>query len=145
VPVPAGDTSIAPPSEDDGVGYVPTPAGTPETAPVSPRPLFAGALDPGPGRNAAAEGVGPALRRAPALGADIAAERTVQPGDHLWAIANSHLYERLGRSPSDAELATYWAHLVHVNRPRLRSGDPDLIFPGEVVTCPPITDVGIRH
>lgn len=145
VPVPAGDTPIAPPAEDEGAGYLPTPAGHPETAPVSPRPLFAGALDPGPGRNAAAQAIGPELRPAPAPAADTAAERTVRPGDHLWGIAEAHLSEVLGRSPSDAELATYWAHLVDVNRSGLRSGDPDLIFPGEVVSCPPIAEVGMER
>lgn len=146
VPVPAGDAPIAPPTDDESDGYVPTPAGTVEAAPppiaVTPRPLFAGALDSGPGRSVAAEAIGPEVQSATSAAA-VAAERTVRPGDHLWGIAAGHLREALGRSPSDAELATYWAHVVDVNRSGLRSGDPDLIFPGELVICPPVADVGI--
>jgi nucleoid-associated protein YgaU len=150
VPVPAGDAPVAPPSEDEGGGYVPAPAGAAEVAPppiaITPRRLFAGALDPGPNRSVAADAIGPELPPpAPATAADVPADRTVRPGDHLWGIAKAHLNQVLSRSPTSAELATYWAHLVHVNRAGLRSGDPDLIFPGEVVTCPPVRDAGIRR
>jgi nucleoid-associated protein YgaU len=33
--------------------------------------------------------------------------------------------------------------MIDANRPQLRSGNPDLIFPGEVVTCPPTAEVGL--
>lgn len=138
VPVPAGDVLIAPPAED--AGSVPTSAGPDEPEPASPRPSLAGGPDPGPER--VDDDIDPGVRRAGAAH-DTATERAVRPGDHLWGIAEAHLAHVLARGPSDVELATYWAHLVEVNRPRLRSGNPDLIFPGEAVTCPPTEDVGI--
>jgi nucleoid-associated protein YgaU len=53
---------------------------------------------------------------------------TVQPGDHLWNIA-----ERT----APADVATYWRRLVELNRPRLADPDnPDLLFPGDVVVLP---------
>jgi nucleoid-associated protein YgaU len=56
----------------------------------------------------------------------------VEKGDHLWKISA----RRLGEDAGDTEIAPYWRHVVEVNTPRLRSGDPDLIFPGEVVELP---------
>lgn len=61
---------------------------------------------------------------------------TVVPGDHLWAIAERTLATRLGRAPSDAEIAPYWQRLIDANRDRLAIGDPDLIFAGQVFRLP---------
>jgi hypothetical protein len=62
----------------------------------------------------------------------------VQPGDHLWSIAESHLGDALGRIPTDAEIAPYWRRLIEHNRLRLADPDePDLIFPGQVFELPP--------
>lgn len=58
----------------------------------------------------------------------------VEKGDHLWKISARHL----GDEATDADIAPYWRQVVEVNTPRLRSGDPDLIFPGEVVELPAI-------
>lgn len=58
----------------------------------------------------------------------------VQAGDHLWKISARHLDEQAGES----EIAPYWRRVVDVNTPRLRSGDPDLIYPGEIVQLPAI-------
>lgn len=63
-------------------------------------------------------------------------EVTVEEGDHLWGLAERVLTDSLGRRPTDPEVAPYWRELVEVNRHRLRSGDPDLIYPGEVLTLP---------
>ncbi len=145
VPVPAGGTVTTQVivGDDAEPGYVPTPAGSEgETPAASPHPIVAGALDPGPERNAA-DAIGPAIEGPATVLLDATARRTVEPGDHLWGIAEDHLGSVLGRPPSEAELATYWAHLVDANRETIRSGDPDLIFPGEVVTCPPAADVGV--
>jgi nucleoid-associated protein YgaU len=60
----------------------------------------------------------------------------VEKGDHLWGISASHLEERLTRAPNPAEITPYWREVIEVNRDRLRSGDPDLIFPGETVVLP---------
>lgn len=56
----------------------------------------------------------------------------VARGDHLWGISAGHL----GAQATDSEIAPYWREVVTVNTPRLRSGDPDLIYPGEVIELP---------
>jgi nucleoid-associated protein YgaU len=70
--------------------------------------------------------------------ASTAAESTVTavPGDHLWAIATRTVAERLGRAPTDAEIVPYWTRLIDANRDRLATGDPDLIFVGQVFRLP---------
>lgn len=73
----------------------------------------------------------------------VALEEEVHPdqvevvkGDHLWKISGQRLENELGRAPSNGEISPYWREVIKVNLPRLRSGDPDLIYPGEVVTLP---------
>ena len=56
----------------------------------------------------------------------------VEKGDHLWKIAA----RRLGDGSTNDEIAPYWREVVEINTPLLRSGDPDLIYPGEVVELP---------
>jgi len=65
---------------------------------------------------------------------DDAGSVTVVKGDHLWKISA----RRLGDGASNEEISPYWRQVVVVNTPRLRSGDPDLIYPGEIVEVPPI-------
>lgn len=60
----------------------------------------------------------------------------VAPGDHLWAISERHLEAGLGRRPDDEEVAPYWRSVIELNRNHLRSGDPDLIYPGEEILLP---------
>jgi nucleoid-associated protein YgaU len=68
---------------------------------------------------------------------DVAATTVVVVrGDHLWRISERHLDAVLGRTAADAEVSPYWRRVIEVNRDGLRSGDPDLIYPGEVVTLP---------
>ena len=65
----------------------------------------------------------------------------VRPGDNLWTIARNELErQRSGGSgkPSNREVAEYWAKVVEANRHRLKSRDPDLIFPKEKVILPPV-------
>lgn len=57
----------------------------------------------------------------------------VQKGDHLWRISARHL----GATASNEEITPYWREVIDLNLPTLRSGDPDLIYPGEVVDLPP--------
>jgi nucleoid-associated protein YgaU len=64
------------------------------------------------------------------------ATTVVEKGDHLWSISASHLEDRLTRAPNAAEITPYWREVIEVNQERLRSGDPDLIFPGETVVLP---------
>lgn len=100
--------------------YVPTPAGSgnvqPGDAPGSAEPSAdtATSVDPAPG------------------------EVTVQRGDNFWVLAARHLETVRGRSPTDAEIGPYWIRMVEANRNRIRSGDPDLVFPGEVLVLPPL-------
>ena len=60
----------------------------------------------------------------------------VEPGDHLWKISASHLEEVLERPAEPAEIDPYWRVVIETNRALLKSGDPDLIYPGEVITLP---------
>ena len=63
---------------------------------------------------------------------------TVQRGDNLWTIAANHLADsRITRS--NGRIAPYWRELIQDNHSSLRSGNPDLIFPGETVVLPPTT------
>jgi nucleoid-associated protein YgaU len=61
----------------------------------------------------------------------------VVPGDHLWKISQARLDNLLGRMATSEEVAPYWREVIEVNRGRLLSSDPDLIYPGEVVLVPP--------
>jgi LysM repeat protein len=77
---------------------------------------------------------------APEPGA-IVATYVVAGGDSLWSIAASHLAQLTSRSAADhddPETAVYWSLVVETNRARLASGDPNLIFPGEVLDLPPV-------
>jgi hypothetical protein len=65
----------------------------------------------------------------------------VRAGDNLWAIARTSLARISGRTPTEREVARYWLTVIAANRSTLRSGDPSLIFPGEIVTLPPPTAV----
>jgi nucleoid-associated protein YgaU len=60
----------------------------------------------------------------------------VVPGDNFWRIARAHLQKTWDRPPDNAEVARYWRQVIALNRERLRSGDPDLIFPGEIFDLP---------
>ncbi len=57
-------------------------------------------------------------------------EVVVAPGDNLWRIADRRL-------DGDGPVAPYWRRVVEENRDRIRSGNPDLIYPGEVIRLPP--------
>lgn len=84
--------------------------------------------------------VPPHLRPAlPAVPLDGSVEHrvTVRRGDHLWSLSERHLQQVLGMPhPGEPAVARYWARVIDVNRAIIRSGDPDLIYPGEVITLP---------
>ena len=54
----------------------------------------------------------------------------VADGESLWSIAR----DRVGADA--AALADYWRALCNVNRAALRSGDVNLIHPGEALRLP---------
>jgi hypothetical protein len=124
------------------------PAATPSTAASSTtRP---GSVVSSPQLDGAAPTSSPTSRRPsdrpPAPTADAseqaAARRyTVVAGDNLWDIAAREIAAATSRQPQDlsaAEIAPYWRQVIHANRQRLRSGDPDLIYPDEVLVLPPV-------
>ena len=79
-------------------------------------------------------GEGPTVR-------DGTAARTVivRRGDHMWSLAESHLAHITGRNDlSEHEIARYWVRVINENRSRIRSGNPDLIYPGEALVLPPV-------
>jgi hypothetical protein len=126
--------------------YRPTPAGEPETgtAGVAPTgtPTVAGVYFPGtPDRWSTADAMPTpviAEERPPAVSPP--SEHVVVPGDDLWSIAAGHLAATLEvplyAVPPDA-LAGYWRSVIDANRGNIASGDPDLLFPGEVLVLPP--------
>lgn len=65
---------------------------------------------------------------------------TVGPGQHFWSIADDHLTDRLGRPPSDVEVARYWRRLVAANRDRLVDpANPDLLHVGQQLRLPRVS------
>jgi len=60
----------------------------------------------------------------------------VASGENLWSIARDQLGQTPGGSPSDREIAVYWIELIAANQQGLASGDPDLIYPGEILVLP---------
>jgi hypothetical protein len=61
----------------------------------------------------------------------------VVPGESLWSIAQDALAHRWDREPTDAEVLTYWEHVIEHNRAGLADPDnPDLLFPGDEVRLP---------
>ena len=71
----------------------------------------------------------------------ISASQWVKAGLVAIAVAAWPTYALLTESrtpPTDpnAEVARHWRQVIEVNLERLRSGDPDLIYPGEVFDLP---------
>ncbi|HWL41528.1 MAG TPA: LysM peptidoglycan-binding domain-containing protein [Ilumatobacter sp.] len=62
----------------------------------------------------------------------------VQKGDHFWGIALQHLADAYDRPPTEDEIATYWRELIDANRHLLPTGDPNVIYPGQQFTLPPV-------
>jgi hypothetical protein len=77
----------------------------------------------------------------PAPETRVHASHAVAEGESLWRIARDHLAQTRGGGadkPAIREVAAYWQRVVEANRLRLRSGDPDLIYPGEQIVLPPV-------
>lgn len=56
----------------------------------------------------------------------------VRRGDHMWKISARHIRD----AAPERRVAPYWRRVVEINTPRVRSGDPDLIYPGESILMP---------
>jgi hypothetical protein len=111
-----------------------------ETAPVpAPPPTTAPRVPP-----TAQPPVVPVVPAAPApppLAPSAGATHIVARGEHLWSIAAGQVARATGKPPADlapADIAPYWLRVVEINRPRLHSGNPNLVHPGEVVELPPL-------
>lgn len=67
----------------------------------------------------------------------------VVAGENLWTISESHLKAALpDRDIGASEIAVYWRRVIDANSPMLRSGDPNLIYPGELILLPAIDQGG---
>lgn len=75
------------------------------------------------------------------VGAHVGRESVVVvQGDNLWSISEGHLVVAFDRAVDDEEVSPYWRRVITANSGDLRSGDPDLIYPGEVVLLPATDD-----
>lgn len=61
----------------------------------------------------------------------------VARGDHLWSIAQETLADEWGRPPREPEVEAYWRRLIDINRSQV-GANPDLLFPGQTLTLPPV-------
>ena len=64
----------------------------------------------------------------------------VSKGDHLWKISATYLEAVLNRTVETSEISPYWRLVIAVNAGTLKSGDPNLIYPGEVVVLPKLSN-----
>lgn len=67
------------------------------------------------------------------------ATTVVAAGDDLWRIAARELARATGHNVDQldaAVLSAYWGALCDANRAGLRSGDVNLVYPGEVLSLP---------
>ncbi|HUP18222.1 MAG TPA: hypothetical protein VM848_19505 [Acidimicrobiia bacterium] len=122
-----------------GPGYIPVPAGDPiETEVPVPGSILPGTLFL-PTHQIPVPEVGDPESVAPQNTVpNEPTEVVVQSGDHMWSLAEQRLAQVRGRGVSDTEIAPYWLKVIGVNLSRIRSGDPDLIFPGEILSLPEI-------
>lgn len=128
-------TSTSTPAETVLPEYIPFPAGSLYPLP-GPRENHPPTTQPGilppevpPGEAVPEPESGPA---------DEPATVMVRPGDNLWELAARHLGGAGHKAVSAADIAPYWRQVVEANRDRIRSGDPDLIYPGEKIVLPRI-------
>lgn len=66
-------------------------------------------------------------------------QHTIIGGENLWLIAANQLAaitERTLDEVPQTDVAAYWERVIDTNRSGLRSGNPDLVYPGEVITFP---------
>jgi hypothetical protein len=125
----AVDPPPAPTVPTSGTTFPPPPPTAPLVPPTAPPPV------------ATVLPVVPPAPPAPAPAPTAGAMHTVTRGEHLWSIAAARVASSSGRPPADlspADIAPYWLRVVELNRPRLRSGNPNLVYAGELVELPPL-------
>ena len=111
-------STTAPPTTASPTTTTAPPATTPATAPATTPPDDSDA--DGPDQTAAAPG-----------------EVTVVAGDSFWRIAEQQVTQQLGHPPTVDEVTAYWVQLLDLNADRLvRLGNPNLIYPGQVLVLP---------
>lgn len=126
-----GSAEPAPsPSDPTTAPSAPTAPAPPEAPPVPPAEP-AVTVDP---QLDAADPVDDPAFRIPAE----AGTRVVLRGDNLWSIAADHLASVTGRTASVDEVGRYWSALVAENGSTLASGNPDVIYAGEVIRLPAV-------
>ena len=122
------------PPLDPTTSPAPEPAGEPRTRTPAPKPR--------PTETPAPATSDPAPAPMPAqVPATSGASYTVVTGDSFWEIAARHLATATGRdraSLSASEIHGLWVRTCDANRARIRSGDVNLIYPGEVVDLPTV-------
>lgn len=63
---------------------------------------------------------------------------TVAPGDNFWVIAARVAAQRLGHTPTNAQVAPVWQAIVAANAGHLvHPGNPNLIYPAQQFVIPP--------
>ena len=95
----------------------------------------------GPGEPATNPGSGgpkepnePGSGEPPPEGTKETSREMVVQGDSIWTMAEANM----PGEPTNQEVAEYADLVADTNRDRLRSGDPDLIEPGETIILPPV-------
>ena len=79
----------------------------------------------------------PARVAAPPARAGETSTIIVRAGQSFWSIAVSVITERARTASAAAPIGPYWVRLVEANADRLaRPGDPDLLYPGQVLVLP---------
>jgi hypothetical protein len=118
---------------DPGPAVRATPAVVP-TDPDSPTPTGTGVVVPTDPDSATDS---PTATATGAGGATVSV--TVAPGDSLWELTRAALARESGRAPVEVgndEVAPRWLLVCEANQSRVRSGDVDLLAPGEEVVIP---------
>jgi hypothetical protein len=134
VPAAATDSPVVFEASSDGIPVPhvqviePPPAATP-----LPPPATDTAITPIP---ELAQNLGDPTRPQVAVSASEATHVVVK-GDNLWAIAAAHLNVETGSAVASDRITGYWRRVIERNRTTLRSGDPNLIYPGEIIALPP--------
>ncbi|MEX2267775.1 MAG: hypothetical protein WEA75_03730 [Acidimicrobiia bacterium] len=110
----------------------------PETTP-DPKPDIP--TGPAPAAPDASDHATPTMPTPPSTTNAANPSHTVVAGDNFWEIAASHIATTSGRDRATLttdEIHPYWVRVCDANRDRIRSGDVNLIDPGEVVELPPV-------